>query len=30
MNLFEPEPLTSFDSIDAGILEPEEPLEAYF
>ena len=29
-NLFEPEPLNSFDSIDAVILEPEEPLEAYF
>jgi hypothetical protein len=29
-NLFEPEPLNSFGSIDAVILEPEEPLEAYF
>jgi hypothetical protein len=29
-NLFEPEPLNSFDSIDAVILEPEDPLEAYF
>jgi hypothetical protein len=28
-NLFEPEPLNSFNSIDAVILEPEEPLEAY-
>jgi hypothetical protein len=29
-NLFETEPLNSFDSIDAVILEPEEPLGAYF
>jgi hypothetical protein len=29
-NLFEPELLNSFDSIDAVIVEPEEPLEAYF
>ena len=29
-NLFEHEPLNSFNSIDAVILEPEEPLEAYF
>jgi hypothetical protein len=29
-NLFEHEPLNSFQSIDAIQLEPEEPLEEYF
>jgi hypothetical protein len=28
--LFEPEPLNAFESIDAILHEPEEPLEAYF
>jgi hypothetical protein len=30
INLFEQEPLNAFDSIDAILLETEEPLEAYF
>jgi len=29
-NLFEHEPLNAFDSIDAILSEPEEPLEEYF
>jgi hypothetical protein len=30
INLFEQEPLNAFDSIDAILLDTEEPLEAYF
>ena len=29
-NLCEPEPLNTFDSIEAVISKPEEPLEEYF